>query len=876
VFFVVDRRVVVDAAFDRMKKIETKLGSADEGVLKLVAERLRLMAGGKETEPVYAYQLRGGIYRDDSWVRTPLQPALIASTVDQVGSRLLFRGYGVWDKVLPIHAGLIVNDALILLDEAHCSRAFAETLVAVQRYRGPGWWATDVQTPFAFVEMTATPTPRQGDRFGLAEEDFRHPEMRKRLFAPKPAHLIECKARSKDLGRLAETLAEEAVRLAKEPGLRRIGVMVNRVRTARLVYAALEGHGRRVHLLIGRMRPVDRLDLPEDLKAMFSGEARKTDQEPVFVVATQCLEVGADLDFDCLVTECAAVDALMQRFGRVDRIGMLHASGVSPQGRVLIASAMADPKYVDPVYGTALAKTWGWLRNWGDQADFGICSVPGDATVRERLAAVAEPDSLRRESPPIPALLPAHLDVLVQTSPRPALEPDIQLYLHGVEGGSPEVQVVWRADLPTESPEQWAEIVSLCPPVSAEAMPVPLREFRAWLTRGDVEGVVASDVEGIDTDANGEEEGRVRCNVMRWRGADSSLIRDARSICPGDTLVLAESSGGWNDVGHIPARPGALVDAAERARLALRRWLLRLHPVLLEHWPENAARGRLVELARQPAVETDEVVRALDEYGNVLEGAPEWLVRALNTLPKSPDLEAYPSKDGVPAGWVLSERFAEADAGADESSASAPVVLSTHLTDVTAAVDAMAAALIPDQPTRTSLIRAAQLHDCGKADVRFQALLHGGDTMAAQFAPRLLAKGSAARQSPQVRRAQWARSELPDGFRHELISLLLAGKSPEIANDDLALHLIASHHGRCRPFAPVVKDTGGDLAYNGWRITSEQRSTEAAHRLDSGVADRFWKLSRLYGWWGLAYLEGLLRLSDWKASQEEAQQENRV
>jgi CRISPR-associated endonuclease/helicase Cas3 len=272
-------------------------------------------------------------------------------------------------------------------------------------------------------------------------------------------------------------------------------------------------------------------------------------------------------------------------------------------------------------------------------------------------------------------------------------------------------------------------------------------------------------------------------------------------------------------------------------------------------------------LAVQPALDIREVRPVLEEYKDA---TPEWLAQMLASPPKRMELDAYPSGGETPPGWILSGRFSEADAGSDESSAAAPVFLDRHLADVTKAVTEISSALELDGHTQQSLEWAAQLHDCGKADAHFQALLHGGDPMAAQFAPKLLAKGAQARQSREVRKAQWARSGLPDGFRHELVSLLLAKCEPENGVSALALHLIAAHHGRCRPFAPVVDDLGGDLAYNGRRIAAGQRISEAAHRLDSGVADRFWELTREYGWWGLAYLECLLRLADWKASKDEA------
>ncbi len=874
IFYVVDRRIVVDQAFDHMREIAAKLREAKSGILATVAARLRQMAGAAETEdPVVTYQMRGGIYRDDSWVRSPLQPMLIASTVDQIGSRLLFRGYGVWDKTLPIHAALAANDALILLDEAHCSKAFAQTLERMEQYRTKEWAEQDLNLPFAFVEMTATPARECAEPFRLSPEDLTHPVLRPRLFASKPAKLVISKAKLKDYDKLAADLVGQAVELAAQPGLRRVAIMVNRVRTARIVYELLNNK-HRAHLLIGRMRPIDRTLLHADIDDMRSGKDRKVNPaEPVFVVATQCLEVGADLDFDALVTECAGIDALLQRFGRLDRIGNLRNQGITAEGRILAGASMTDTKYRDAVYQGSLANTWQWLSSAVGEPDFAIYSDDGNRTVRERLVGLgAKAQELKRESPSAPILLPTHLDAFAQTSPKPALDPDPQLFLHGKETGSPDVQVVWRADLDPAVPTNWADIVALCPPVAAEAMSVPLYEFLWWATKSNTADTIGSDLQGTDVPPTDEGHAKRKAPEMefpllRWRGDESDIVKNPNELRPGDTLILSEVTGGWNDLGHIP--PGNDIDVAERARHALRRgWTLRLFPKLMERWPTTPQASALIALAADPDAQDKDLVEALKEYRSSLPD-DHWLAAVLAALPsKFSRPEMYPSPDGMHIGWVLSGRFAEADSGQDESSSSEPVRLDDHLGHVCGAVERFSLALIDDPELRKMLAEAARSHDCGKADSRFQALLHGGDPFAAQFAPCPLAKGKLSRPSPGVRQMQWTQSGLPRDFRHELVSLALIRQNSHAGDDELILHLVASHHGRCRPFAPVVANPK-EVAWNGWSLTRDQAAELAAHRLQNGVSDRFWNLTRRYGWWGLVYLETLLRLADWQASASE-------
>ncbi|MCF8146201.1 MAG: hypothetical protein K9N21_20020 [Deltaproteobacteria bacterium] len=155
--------------------------------------------------------------------------------------------------------------------------------------------------------------------------------------------------------------------------VRVIGIIVNRVATARSIRQALVKRKHRAELLTGRVRPHDRDGLMERLLPEIRAGRTRIEGPVLFIVATQTVEVGADIDFDALITEAAPLDSLRQRFGRLDRFGEI----ANTQGVILYRKPKLDKNgqpMPDPVYGTAIQEAWEWLEAVSRDGcvDFGV------------------------------------------------------------------------------------------------------------------------------------------------------------------------------------------------------------------------------------------------------------------------------------------------------------------------------------------------------------------------------------------------------------------------------------------------------------------------------------------------------------------------
>jgi CRISPR-associated endonuclease/helicase Cas3 len=433
-------------------------------------------------------------------------------------------------------------------------------------------------------------------------------------------------------------------------------------------------------------------------------------------------------------------------------------------------------------------------------------------------------------------------------------------------------------------------------------MPLPLVAVQNWLRERTPAEV--ADIEGIAGQAEATGGGRL---ALRWYGPESEGTGrvSPNEVRPGDTLVVPSEYGGadafgWDaqsqepvpDVGDLCINDMANAAPDDGSKRLIR---LRLYDGF-ETAPSASGQTR-------PLGTLIKEILSLLEQGEELDPVVVELLASLRNRPQVPLMDAVVRQMATtpvrvtpyPAGIVLTARvrpgFFRADIESSESeddstdvddSSSvragtkppAQVTLENHTNGVARWTERFASKLGVSENLRAVLDRAAHLHDIGKADWRFQYLLYGDEPDAV-----LLAKSgrdwNASQQATVHKQAG-----LPKGFRHEFVSVALLRNHTEqlladMTEDQRRLvdYLVGTHHGRGRPFVPVIKDDAPERVTLSWGGQSLSASSDhGLWRLDSSWADQFWELVRRYGYWGLVFLEALLRLADGARSAEEQQE----
>jgi len=834
--YVVDRRVVVDQASEFAEDIRMRLDAAAKDANHILHPLARALRDAGCTPGILETStLRGQRTLDTRWRDDPSRPAIIVGTVDMIGSRLLFSAYGrvgPWGRSL--EAGLLGQDCLVVLDEAHLCSPFAATLAAVEHRR-------DRIAPFRVIRMGATMSPvtdllsrtpglsereaqtdapERREPFRLREDEVRENKVNDRLRAPKWITLIEPEVGPGE--RLAEWAIEKAT---QEPGVA-IGIVINTVAEARrcteILKAKLLEHGISLSdadlvTITGSMRGLDRdavTDSKEYARFRCGRNRSALTSRSAFLVATSCIEVGADIDCDHLGTEVCAADSLIQRLGRVNRLGLRE----EPGSAVMVVGKPNKDTVAGRVFLHLLE-----LANGGP--------LPGSAVALSRcLLAGNQAQRLLEIRVPPPALTPAVLDDLAMTSKYPETDArvDISRWLHGsVEDASMYVEIAWRAELDWVSDvEGLARLLHSFPIAPRETARCPLYEA--------VEVLVAVRDRAVEDQSLGNRA----VFFVRDGAADGQFLRflpteegGLRGLMNNALIVLPTSAGGYDGRFIDASATDLVVDVAEEAQP-----------------PNKARRCRLRVRSGWIALAADNSTSAgvfIDPETTEEELAAE-SANAVSALLGSGWRLIESAGDGEAGVLVaLDDRRAAEEAEDDDAALGfrKPIDLKTHLTDARQKAGQLCARLHVPEPARTAVLEAAGSHDLGKDCPWWQRAV-------GCFGKPPVAKSGQADFNHAINQC----------YRHELGSVANLQRTASVASmepcvADLSLHLIAAHHGHARP--GFRTQAAGPIV------------TDALHQAIEDTPSRFARVQTIYGWWGLAWLEALVKAADVLASRDE-------
>jgi CRISPR-associated endonuclease/helicase Cas3 len=623
-----------------------------------------------------------------------------------------------------------------------------------------------------------------------------------------------------------------------------------------------------VRVLTGRLRPRDAANAAKALMSVArSGRDRSALERNLVVVATQTLEVGADVDFDVLVTETCGARALVQRLGRLNRLG---DPACQPKA-ILVHPADAKP---DGLYGEEPAVVWRRLLTAEQQKAGSLDLGPGNI--------VAALGAFEDRSPRSPELLPNHLDEWVKTSSTIVGEAPVDVFINGISDDvQRRCQVMWRAADDLATCEEGQTSVEVFPrPLSDEAVEIPVPELQRFADDKSWEFVWR-----LDSDASSVSA----CAVDQLRDGDVVVL-------PAKAGGYDVAVGGWDresgvEVADLSSRiEGSLDDRAIDARpLRIDRGTVR--NLLLGSDADgqdtiDAAAALVASMASD-----DERASSAEVAGFVT----EVLAPALGLVGlRVPSRRLRSRLRWSGSAWCVSPELvatvawagADADALDELSSAASSVELGPHMAAVGDVAQRIAERLGLSESLVLAVQNAGRLHDLGKAEPSFQRWLHAGD-LEGDDPDRLLAKSG-------LPRALWQQSRVaadwPAGGRHELISVQMIRSEAMhewcsslglfAPDEDLVVHLVASHHGNARPGlfgaeGGVARSVAVDESLVGGSGSGSGSETVVLD-VDVSATDwsqpaRFARLNRRYGRWGLALLEAVLRQADWVVSARSAQ-----
>jgi CRISPR-associated endonuclease/helicase Cas3 len=403
--YVVDRRSVVDQATAVIETMVTLL----TGEVKEILDT-HTLPGEK---PLGVSTLRGEYVDNEEWSKFPFRPSVLVGTVDMVGSRLLFSGYGDAAYSRPKHAGLLGNDTLVVFDECHLVPAFETLLRNVENAGGK-------LKPFFTMTMSAT--SNSSDSLSLTDADLENPTLSQRVKAKKTLRLRET-------ARPLSTM----LKLSTENPPKRTIVFVQSPRDVVDIGGDIKKRHTNVVALTGTIRGKERDELVDNpVFQAFTVAEEPT--EPHFLIATSAGEVGIDLTCSRMVTDASNAASLVQRFGRCNRFAE------AKDAEIYVAYSKSEVKKTkaEEDYTKKTRTKWG-------EADLDFLkSLDGDASCWNLYQKRSQLAELARVKSVIPTLEPAVLDVLSMTSLHHSI--DISDYLRGKESTSHYVELAWREE----------------------------------------------------------------------------------------------------------------------------------------------------------------------------------------------------------------------------------------------------------------------------------------------------------------------------------------------------------------------------------------------------------------------------------------------